>query len=72
LIREGLAGNVRAIGEIADRTEGRPMQKVDLDLQISDWKSEAERYGIPTADIVAEARLLLAEFDDAGSDEASN
>ncbi len=72
LIREALSGNVQAVREIADRCEGRPKQAVDLDLQINDWKSQAEKYGLSESDIIAEARLLLTEFDDAGSDEASD
>jgi hypothetical protein len=69
LILEALSGDVQAIREIADRTEGKPKQAIDLDLQINDWKVLAKNYGIPTSDIAAEARLLLTEFDDAGSDE---
>jgi len=72
LIREAISGNVSAAREIADRCEGRPKQAVDLDLQINDWKSQAEKYGLSESDIIAEARLLLTEFDDAGSDEASD
>ena len=30
LIKEGMAGNVKAIQEIIDRTEGKPNQKVDI------------------------------------------
>lgn len=33
LIKEGMAGNVRAIQEIIDRTEGKPNQKVDITTQ---------------------------------------
>ena len=72
LIKLAIGGDVQAIKECFDRCEGRPKQAVDLDLQINDWKSQAEKYGLSESDIVAEARLLLAEFDDAGSDEASN
>jgi hypothetical protein len=69
LIREGLSGDVQAIREIADRTEGKPKQAIDLDLQVSDWKVLAKNYGIPTSDIIAEAQLLIAEFIDGSSDE---
>jgi hypothetical protein len=62
LIREGLAGNVQAIKEIGDRTEGRPMQKVDLDLQVNDWRTEAQKYGVTEQDVIDEAKLLISEF----------
>jgi hypothetical protein len=72
LIREALSGNVSAAREIADRCEGRPKQSVDLDIQATNWRDEARRYGINESEVAHQARLLLAEFDDAGSDEASN
>ncbi len=72
LIREAVSGNVAAIREIADRTEGKPKQAIDLDIQATNWREEARRYGITEAEVAAEARLLLTEFDDVGSDEASN
>ncbi len=61
LIREAIGGNVQAIREIGDRTEGKPKQAIDLDLQINDWRTEAQKYGLSEADILAEARLLIAE-----------
>jgi len=72
LIREAISGNVQAIREIADRCEGRPKQSVDLDIQATNWRDEARRYGINESEVAHQARLLLAEFDAAGSDEASN
>jgi hypothetical protein len=72
LIREALTGNVQAAREIADRCEGKPKQSIDLDIQATSWREEAERYGITESEIVGEARLLLAEFDAGGGDEASN
>ena len=61
LIREAISGNVQAIREIADRTEGKPMQKVDLDLQINDWRTLAKNYGVSETDVLTEAKLLIAE-----------
>lgn len=72
LIKLALSGDVQAIKEIGNRTEGLPKQAVDLDLKTNDWKSQAEKYGLSESDIIAEARLLLTEFADAGSDETSN
>jgi len=72
LIKLAIGGDVQAIKECFDRCEGRPKQAVDLDIQTTDWRDEARRYGINESEIAHQARLLLAEFDDAGSDEASN
>jgi hypothetical protein len=52
---------VQAIREIGDRTEGKPMQKVDLDLQINDWRTLAKNYGVSETDVLTEAKLLIAE-----------
>ncbi len=71
LIREALKGNVQAAREIADRTEGKPTQKLDLDLQINDWRTEAEKFGLTQNDVIAEAQLLIAESVDDSSGEAS-
>jgi hypothetical protein len=68
LIQLAMSGDVQAIREIADRTEGKPKQAIDLDLQVSDWRDEAKRYGLSETDILNEARLLLAESDSNSSD----
>ncbi len=72
LIKLAIGGDVQAIKEVFDRCEGRPKQSVDLDIQTTNWRDEARRYGINESEVAHQARLLLAEFDDAGSDEASN
>jgi hypothetical protein len=69
LIREAVSGNVQAIRELADRTEGKPMQKVDLDVQVNDWRTEAQKYGLSERDILTEAKLLIAESAIDSSDE---
>ncbi len=71
LIREAIGGDVAAIREIADRTEGKPKQAIGIDLQFSDWRTEAEKFGLTQNDVIAEARLLIAESADDSSDEAS-
>jgi Holliday junction resolvasome RuvABC ATP-dependent DNA helicase subunit len=69
LIKLAISGDVQAIREIADRTEGKPKQAIDLDLQVSDWRTLAKNYGISTTDIIAEAQLLIAEsIADSGSE----
>ncbi len=59
LISEAKTGNVQAIREIGDRTEGKPMQKVDLDVQVKDWRTEAQKYGVTEQDVINEAKLLI-------------
>jgi hypothetical protein len=69
LIREAVSGNVQAIREIGDRTEGKPKQAIDLDLQINDWRTLAQNYGVTETDVINEARLLIAESIDDSSGE---
>jgi hypothetical protein len=70
LVTLALAGDITAIKEIANRTEGLPKQAIDLDIQSIGWRDEAQKYGISEAEVAAEARLLLSEFDSANGDEA--
>jgi hypothetical protein len=72
LITLALSGDVQAIKEIGNRTEGLPKQSIDLDIQATSWREEARRHGISEAEVAAEARLLLTEFDAGGGGEASN
>jgi hypothetical protein len=72
LIKLALSGDVQAIKEIGNRTEGLPKQSLDLDIQASNWRDEVKRYGITESEVAAEARLLLAEFDAGSGGEASN
>ena len=61
LIKEAKNGNVQAAREIADRTEGKPKQSIDVDLQVKDWRQLAQTYGVTEADVINEAKLLIAE-----------
>ncbi len=73
LVREGIGGNVQAIREIADRTEGKPKQAIDLDLDLQlDWRIEAQKFGLTKNDILNETKLLIAGLDFSDGDEASN
>lgn len=63
-------GEAWAVKEIFDRIAGKSPQAIDLDLQINDWRTEAQKYGITESEIIAETKLLIAEFDAGGSDEA--
>jgi hypothetical protein len=69
LIREAKSGDVQAIREIADRTEGKPKQAIDLDMQINDWRTLAQNYGVSETDVIREARLLIEQSDINSSDE---
>ena len=67
LIREAVSGNVQAAREIADRTEGKPKQSIDVDLQVKDWRELAQSYGLSEQDVIAEAKLLIeSDFDSSG------
>jgi len=67
LIREAKTGNAQAIREIADRTEGKPKQAIDVDLQIHDWQILAQSYGLKEQDVIHEAKLIIAESIDDSS-----
>ncbi len=69
LIREAKTGNVQAAREIADRTEGRPKQAIDLEMQVRDWRTLAQNYGLTETDVINEARLLISESIDDSSGE---
>ena len=69
LIKEALRGDVQAAREIADRTEGKPKQAIDVDLQVSDWRKLAQGYGVTETDVIREAKLLIAESVDDSSGE---
>jgi hypothetical protein len=59
-------GNVNAAREIADRTEGKPKQSVDLDMRVNDWRTLASQHGLSEQDVITEARLLIESATDSG------
>jgi hypothetical protein len=61
LIREAIGGNVQAIREIGDRCEGKPKQAIDLDMQVSDWRTLAKNYSLSEEDVINEAKLLIEQ-----------
>ncbi len=69
LIKLALAGDIAAINAVFDRTEGKPKQAIDLDIQTTTWRDEAKKYGLSESEIIHETRILLAEFDVDSSDE---
>jgi hypothetical protein len=52
--------NIMAAKEIADRTEGKPRQTVDVDMSLFDWRALAKAHGIDERDVLAEAQRIIA------------
>jgi phage terminase small subunit len=46
-------------------------ERLDLNVQASDWRIEAQKYGVTEQDVIREAKLLIAEFDVDGSEESN-
>jgi hypothetical protein len=63
LCTEAASGNVHAAREIADRTEGKPKQAIDVDLSIFDWRELARAHGLNEQDVIREAQRLITESD---------
>jgi hypothetical protein len=61
LCEEASKGNVGAAKEIADRTEGKLRQSLDVDMSLFDWRSLAKAHGIEEQDVIAEAKRIIAE-----------
>ncbi len=61
LCTEAASGNVGAAREIADRTEGKPKQAIDVDLSIFDWRELARAHGLNEQDVINEARRLIGD-----------
>jgi hypothetical protein len=61
LIAEAIAGNVQAIREVGDRSEGKPAQAIALDLEVRDWRQLAQSNGLEINEVLTEAKLLIAE-----------
>ncbi len=68
LIKLALSGDVSAIKEIGNRTEGLPRQSIDLDMQVSDWRTEAQKYGVTEQDVINEAKLLIESAADSSGE----
>jgi hypothetical protein len=61
LVRSAARGNILAAKEIADRTEGRPKQAVDIEMNVNDWRQLARQHGLNEQDVIREAQRLIAE-----------
>ncbi len=73
LVNLAVAGDVSAARELADRSEGKPKQAIDLDLDLQlDWRIQAQKFGLTKNDILNETKLLIAGLDFSDGDEPSN
>jgi hypothetical protein len=61
LCDEAAKGNVGAAKEIADRTEGKPRQSLDVDMSVMDWRALAQAHGLNERDVIAEAERIIQE-----------
>ena len=64
------SGEVGSAREIADRTEGKPRQALDIDMSVMDWRAIAEQYGIDEHEVINEARRLIESAHASGSAES--
>lgn len=58
------AGDVAAAKELADRTEGKPKQAIDVDMSVSDWRAMARSHGLNEEDVIREAKQLIESDSD--------
>jgi hypothetical protein len=61
-------GDVSAAREIADRTEGKPRQSVDVDMSVSDWRQVAAANGLNEQDVLREAQRLIESATDSSGE----
>ncbi|MGI8642291.1 MAG: DUF5681 domain-containing protein [Pyrinomonadaceae bacterium] len=70
LIKQALNGEVSAIKEVFDRTEGKVSQRIDADVNVFSWKAAIVDYGITPEEILTEAKRLLADEFENDNDES--
>jgi hypothetical protein len=68
LIKQALNGDVSAIKEVFDRTEGKVSQKIDASIDVFDWQTAIRDFGILPEDILNEATKLLSDGESDGTD----
>lgn len=61
LIAKALEGDLGAIKEFYDRTEGRPGVRNEREMEIIDWRERVRIYGLDEKDVIEQARQLLLE-----------
>lgn len=72
IVRQAAAGEIAAARELADRTEGRAVQSVGVNMAVTDWRELAAEAGLSEQDIIRETRELLAEFTVDGGNTSSD
>ncbi len=63
LVTMALAGDLGAIKEIGDRTEGKPKQAIDLGVSVQDWRAIASDAGLSEEEFINESKLYVAELE---------
>lgn len=61
LIKLARNGDIQAIKELFDRTEGKPKQSLDVDLNLMDWREMAKANGISEAEVLQDAKRLIEQ-----------
>jgi hypothetical protein len=61
LCQTAATGNILAAKEIADRTEGKPKQAVDMNMNVTDWRELARQNGVSETDVIREAKRIVQE-----------
>lgn len=59
LIAKALDGDLGAIREFYDRTEGKPGVRNEREMEIIDWRERVQMYGLDEKDVIEQANLLL-------------
>lgn len=70
LVAEAAAGEVSSAREIADRTEGKPRQALDIDMMLLDWRELAKAHGLDEGEVIAEAYALIQSASTASGEES--
>jgi hypothetical protein len=63
LVTMALAGDLGAIKEIGDRTEGKPKISVDMGVSVQDWRAIASDAGLSEEEFINESKLYVAELE---------
>jgi hypothetical protein len=63
LVTMALSGDLGAIREVLDRTEGKPKVSVDLGVSVEDWRTTAENAGLTEQEFINESKLYVASLE---------
>jgi hypothetical protein len=70
LVMNAATGEVGSAREIADRTEGKPRQALDVDLIALDWQELAKEFGLDEHEVIREALAIVKSLNGAGGSES--